>query len=62
MLIGQPPVSPERNPAERVFAEVRRHSDGEVSATLSEMDAAAHAFRKELDADPARVRRIAGWQ
>lgn len=61
-LIAQPPFSPELNPAERVFEEVRREIEGKVYATLSEKYAAVRAFLAELDADPARVRRLAGWQ
>lgn len=60
-LIAQPPFSPELNPAERIFEEVRRHVEGQVYASLPEKYAAVHAFLQELDADPARVRRIAGW-
>ena len=61
-LIAQPPFSPELNPAERVFEEVRREIEGKVYATLSEKYAAVSAFLTELEADPDRVRRIAGWQ
>ena len=61
-LIAQPPYRPELNPAERVFEEVRRQIEGQVYATLSDKYAAVHAFLTELAADPARVRRLAGWQ
>ena len=61
-LIAQPPFSPELNPAARIFEEVRRQIEGQVYATVSEKYAAVGAFLTELEADPARVRRIAGWQ
>lgn len=60
-LILQPPHSPERNPAERVIEAIRQRIEGLVYASLPEKYAAANAFLEELDADPARVRSLAGW-
>jgi DDE superfamily endonuclease len=60
-LIQLPAYSPELNPAERLFAEVRRHVEGRVYATLADKVAAVNAFLDELDADPARVRSLCGW-
>lgn len=60
-LIGLPPYSPELNPAERVFQEIRRAIEGQVYPTLDEKVAAVEAFLAELDADPERVRALAGW-
>ena len=60
-LIALPPYSPELTPAERLFEEVRRHVAGQVYATLADKVAAVNAFLDELDADPARVRRLCGW-
>jgi hypothetical protein len=60
-LIPLPPYSPELNPAERLFEEVRRRVEGTVYATLDDKAAAVQAFLEELDADPARVRRLCGW-
>jgi DDE superfamily endonuclease len=60
-LIGLPPYSPELNPAERVFEEVRRWIEGKVYATLADKVAAVEAFLTELDSDPARIRSLAGW-
>jgi DDE superfamily endonuclease len=60
-LIDLPPYSPELNPAERLFAEVRRQVEGHVYATLADKVAAVNAFLHALDADPARVRRLCGW-
>jgi len=60
-LIRLPRYSPELNPAERRFEEVRRHVEGHVYATLADKVAAVNAFLDELDADPARVRSLCGW-
>jgi hypothetical protein len=60
-LIELPPYSPELNPAERVFEEVRRHTEGRVYATLADKVAAVNAFLDDLDADPPRVRSLCGW-
>jgi hypothetical protein len=60
-LILQPPHSPELNPAERVIEAIRGRIEGLVYASLPEKYAAVHAFLEELDADPARVRSLAGW-
>ena len=53
--------SPELNPAERLFEEVRRRVEGRTYATLDAKVAEVQAFLRELDADPARVRRLCGW-
>src|SRR5437763_119077 len=60
-LIGLPPYSPELNPAERLFEEVRRQVEGQVYATLDAKVSAVDAFLEDLDADPARVRQLCGW-
>lgn len=60
-LIALPPYSPELNPAERVFAELRRAVEGKSYATLDEKLAAVTAELEQLDADPARVRSLANW-
>lgn len=60
-LVPQPPYSPELNPAERIFEAVRLHIEGQVYSTLPAKYAAVHAFLTDLDADPARVRSLAGW-
>ena len=61
-LILQPPSSPELNPAERVFEAIRQRIEGLISASLPQKYAAVTAFLEELDADPARIRSLAGWQ
>jgi hypothetical protein len=60
-LIQLPRYSPELNPAERLFEEVRRQVEGQVYTTLADKVAAVNAFLDEFDADPARVRRLCGW-
>jgi DDE superfamily endonuclease len=60
-LVELPPYSPELNPPERIFEEVRRHVEGEVYATLADKQAAVEAYLQELAADPDRVRSLAGW-
>jgi DDE superfamily endonuclease len=59
--VALPPYSPELNPAERLFAEVRRRVEGTVYATLADKLDAVEAVLRELDADPARVRQLCGW-
>jgi transposase len=62
-LVGLPPYSPELNPAERVFEELRRATEGKVYATLDEKVAAVEGRLAELEANPDRVRSLAdrGW-
>ena len=60
-LIEQPPSAPELNPAERLIEEIRRTVEGQVYPTLEAKVAAVDAFLTTLDADPARVRPLAGW-
>jgi hypothetical protein len=60
-LIGLPSYSPELNPAERVFEEVRRAIEGEVYGTIERKMAAVESFLTELAGDPARVRRLVRW-
>ncbi|HET6484226.1 MAG TPA: hypothetical protein VFG35_29845, partial [Actinoplanes sp.] len=47
--------------AERLFAEIRRRFEGKVDATLDAKMADVQALLDEWDADPARVRRLCGW-
>jgi DDE superfamily endonuclease len=60
-LLSLPPYSPELNPAERVFEEIRRWVEGRVYPTLAAKVAAVEAFLADLDAAPDRVRSLAGW-
>jgi hypothetical protein len=56
-----PAYSPELNPPERVFQELRRRVEGRCYATVADKQAIAEAYLTELAADPARVRRLCGW-
>ena len=60
-LIGLPPYSPELNPAERLFEEVRREIEGKVYATLDEKMQAVQDFLTDFEADPQRVRSLTWW-
>ncbi len=56
-----PSYSPELNPAERVFEEVRRQVEGRVYPSLTaKRDAIDHLLR-QLRADKTRLRRLSGW-
>ena len=59
--IVQPPYSPELNPAERVFEEVRRWVEGRIYPTIEDKMEAVNAYLRELESDPVRVRSLAGW-
>lgn len=56
-----PPYSPELNPAERVFEEVRREVEGVVYDSIAAKQAVAEQVLAKLAADPERVKRLCGW-
>jgi DDE superfamily endonuclease len=56
-----PAYSPELNPVERVFQELRRRVEGRTYAALTDKQAAADGYLAELAADPTRVRQLCGW-
>lgn len=56
-----PAYSPELNPAERVFEEIRRRTEGRVYDTVADKRAVAQAYLASLAADPDRIRRLCGW-
>ena len=56
-----PPYSPELNPAERIVEEIRRRVEGRTYADIAAKQAVADAHLAELAADPARVKRLCGW-
>ena len=56
-----PPYSPELNPAERVFQELRRRVEGRTYDTVADKQAIADAYLTDLAADPDRVRRLCAW-
>lgn len=61
VLVEQPAGSPELNPAERVFEELRRRIEGQLYETIEEKVAAVEHELQTLAADPERVRSLAGW-
>jgi hypothetical protein len=57
-----PSYSPELNPAERIFEEVRRRRvEGKVYESLHDKREEAESYLKELAADPERVKSLCGW-
>lgn len=60
-LIRLPPYSPELNPAERVFEEIRREVEGMVYASMDDKATKVEAFLKALADDPPRLSRLVGW-
>ncbi len=56
-----PAYSPELNPAERVFEEIRRRVEGRVYPDLETKQAVVESYLQDLASDPARVTRLCGW-
>jgi len=59
--IIQPAYSPELNPAERVFQEIRRAIEGIVYPSLLDKRHAVDAFLTKLAHDPERIKRLCLW-
>lgn len=60
-LIQQPPYSPELNPAERVFEEVRRQVEGKIYSDLEAKKRAVEEVLKNLASYPDKVKRLTCW-
>ncbi len=56
-----PAYSPELNPAERVFEEVRRQVEGRVYPSLRAKRDAINQLLRQLKADKTRLKRLIGW-
>jgi hypothetical protein len=56
-----PPYSPELNPAERIFEEVRGEIEGKVYPSLGAKQAAIEHLLRQLRANKARLERLVGW-
>ena len=56
-----PGYSPELNPAERVFEEIRRRVEGKVYKDLKTKQRAVESYLQQLGADPEAVRQLCGW-
>ncbi len=52
----QPAYSPELNPAERVFEEVRWWVEVRIYESIDEQVEAAESYLSELESDPGRVK------
>jgi transposase len=57
-----PSYSPELNPAERVFEEVRRRVEGKLYESLDAKKREAEGYLKGLRADPERVKGLCEWE
>jgi len=60
-LIGQPPYSPELNPAERVNEEIRRLVKGKTFTRLAEKVWLIENQLRRWAADPQFLQRLCGW-
>lgn len=60
-LVALPPYSPELNPAERVFEEVRRWVEGRVYPAIEDKVNAVEDFLTALESDPDQVRKLCRW-
>ena len=56
-----PPYSPELNPAERVFEEIRAEIEGKTYPSLSAKQQAIEQFLRRLKADKDRLHNLIGW-
>lgn len=61
MRVRLPAYSPELNPAERVFEEIRRRTEGRVYDSVAHKQAVAQAYLAGLADDPDRIRQLCGW-
>ena len=59
--VRQPAYSPELNPAERVFLEVRRAVEGQVYESVAAKQQAVDEMLTGLNSNPAQVQTLAGW-
>lgn len=56
-----PPYSPELNPAERFFGEVRKSTANRIFKTLEEQEEAIASFVKTLSEDTKKMKRLLGY-
>ncbi len=57
-----PPYSPELNPAERIFEEVRRRVEGRVYDSIENKQAEVESHLRQLSVDRERVKQLCGWE
>ena len=60
-LIGLGHYSPELNPAERAFEEVRRWIEGDVYRSVEDKVKAVEEFLTQLESGPDRVQALYAW-
>ena len=60
-LIGQPPYSPELNPAERVFEELRKALRGKTFPRLEEKVLWVENTLRRWAANPNNIKQLCGW-
>jgi hypothetical protein len=59
--VCQPSYSPELNPVERIFEELRHETEGQTYPSLAAKQQVVESILQGLAADPERVKRLAGW-
>ena len=57
-----PSYSPELNPAERIFEEVRRRVEGRVYDSIEDKQAEVESYLRQLSVDRERVKQLCGWE
>jgi hypothetical protein len=57
-----PAYSPELNPAERIFEEIRRHIEGIVYSSLQAKQHRIEHFLRRLPADKERLKQLVSWE
>jgi transposase len=60
-LVPLEAYSPELNPPERVFEELRARVEGRIYGELEKKVEAVERVLRQLAGDPERVKRLAGW-
>ena len=58
---SQPPYSPELNPVERLFQEIRRRVEGRVYPDLAAKKRVVEAVLEDFAAHPEQIRRLMYW-
>jgi len=60
-LVFLPPYSPELNPVERIFEEIRRVVEGKVYGEIEKKVEAVERELRKLSSSPERVRSLVHW-
>ena len=62
IILFLPPYSPELNPAERFFEEVRKGTANDIFKTIEEQNQVIESTVNELVNDPSALQRLVGYQ